>query len=320
MFYVDSSEYDPNRGAPKPGTEFLSELKNPYDVYNVQNVVQAKELFKQHNYEAAAQLWNDVDKKLGDYAERYGLEGEQKSVEKYLYMSDCYRLWDAFDYLEARESKVNDGDLWGYNTKHIYNSIDVLEILSVVEDQQTLFAKEAQIIHYAIDRYQNGIRRMDNDRFDDAIVRFTQVVEILCLYQVYQIAKSKSLIDNHGKRLSSGYCLEEHWRMWKLIVFLFGQSRYEKDRDNHYYIQDPTMQLDICAYGYCDATEITDLIEARHKFVHLKNSPGWEVMEEDAEDLKDLARKFLENFSDKYRCENGLSFDELLKLHEFRQL
>ena len=321
MFYVDSSEYDPDRGAPKPGTEFLSELKNPYEVYNVQSVGQAKELFKQHNYEASAQLWEDVYEKLEDYAERYELEGEQEAVEKYLYMSDCYGFWDAFDYLEAKCSKVNHGDLWGYDTKHICNSIDVLEILSAAENRQTLFAEESQVIHYAIDRYQNGKRRVASDRFDDAIVRFTQVVEILCLYQVYQIATRRLLTDNHGRIVSSDDCLDEHWRMWKLIVFLFGQSRYEKDRDNHYYIQDQEMQLDIGAYGcYCDATEITDLIEARHDFVHLKNSPGWEVMRENSENLEDLARKFLENFSDKYRCENGLSFDELLKLHRFESV
>ena len=80
MFYIDSLEYNAERGAPVPGTEFLSRLENPYDVYNVQTVQNAKELFRQHNYEAAANLWDGVETKLATHANPYGLEAELKVV------------------------------------------------------------------------------------------------------------------------------------------------------------------------------------------------------------------------------------------------
>ena len=45
MFYVDSSQYNEKLGAPVPGTEFLTQLKNPYDIYNVQSTLEAEKLF-----------------------------------------------------------------------------------------------------------------------------------------------------------------------------------------------------------------------------------------------------------------------------------
>ena len=346
MFYVDSSVYNPDRGAPKPGTEFLSQLENPYDVYNVQTVAQAKELFEKHNYEAAAKLWERIDEKLQTSAERYGLDNEHQEIEKNLYMANCYGLWDAIDYVEAEESKSADGNLWDYDTKHTHSSdhsiIDVLEILGQVPRQvssqvdavtthgeissdevriihhRTLFADEVRIIHYAIDRYQNGIRRMDSDRSDDAIVRFAQVIEILCLYQIYRIANNDFLCLN-SSNVSPDDCLAERWGISGLIILLFREGRYRKSRDVYYYIHG--MQLNIGEYdGYTDAPEITDIIGTRHDFVHVRNTPGWRVMEENAENLKDLARKFLENFSGDYCSNNRLSFDDLLGLHEFQEL
>lgn len=344
MFYVDSLEYEPDRGAPKPGTEFLSRLDNPYDVYNVQTVAQAEELFEKHNYEAAAKLWERIDEKLQTSAERYGLDNEHQKIERNLYMANCYGLWDAIDYVEADKSA--EGNLWDYDTKHTHSShhsiIDVLEILSQVPRQvssqvdavttqgeispdeariihhRTLFADEARIIHYAIDRYQNGIRRMDSDRSDDAIVRFAQVIEILCLYQLYRIADKDSLYLNNSK-VSSDDCLAERWGISGLILLLFGQDRYRKSKDVYYYIRN--MQLNISEYDdYTDAREITDIIDTRHDFVHVRNTPGWRVMEENAKNLKDLAREFLENFSHDYCAANYLSFHDLLRLHEFQGL
>ena len=317
MFYVDSREYKPDLGTPKPGTEFLSKLENPYDIYNVQSVGQAEELFYEHNYEAALQLWRDVKAKLDEHADRYGLRSERDTAQKNLYIADCYSLWDAFDYKSAFcESAPPNGDLWGYKSKHTRDSIDVLEILSEVEDPQTLFAEEARIIHYAVDRYQNGIRRIESDRFDDAIVRFTQVVEILCRYHIYQIATDGCITNQNHHPVSPECCLDEHWRISELIRFLFKRN-WQYDR--RYNIANQDWCLSIKNYGYRNPNEITNLIEARNDFVHVQNNPGWEEMREDAEHLQELANRFLQNFSCGYRVQTGLSFDELLELHKFRQ-
>ena len=316
MFYIDSLEYNPHRGSPKPGTEFLTQLENPYNVYNMQSVREAEKLFQQHNYEAAATLWDAVGGNLESHANRYGLEEEQDAVQKDLDMADCYGFWDAFDYKTACEQAKCYGKSWGYNEKHTNSSIDVLDILSEVENLETLFAEEARIIHYAVDRYQNAIRRMKSDRFDDAIVRFTQVVEILCKYKIYQIAKQNCLFDKSYVLVRPECCLDEEWSITKLIHFLFNPHAMY---DYRYRITNNDVLLKTSNYSYDNTRAIANLIKHRNEFIHVKSTPAWVVMKKNAKKLQNLAWEFLKDFSRSYRCGKGLSFEELLELHRFRR-
>lgn len=328
MFYIDSLKYDRHRGAPTPGTEFLTRLDNPYNVYNVQSVQQAKKLFEKHNYEAAAVLWEEVEKKLKGYAARYGLDEEHDTVKKHLYMADCYRFWEAFDYFEAQASKNDQGYLWNYCDKHAHQSgIDVLHILSQVTSLSTLFRKESRVIHYAVDRYQNGIRRQDSDRYEDAIVRFTQVIEILCKYQLYQIVNNDNLLvrDRTERNLAwqrvSTINQLNRWPAWNLtplIKFLFGNddSNTYESYPYSYQISNSGQLLCSRTFGYTSVGDIICLITPRNNFIHVENAPT----SEETEDLRELANTFLENFSCKYRNDTDLSFHELLELHKFRRL
>ena len=202
MFYIDSLEYNQRQGSPTPGTEFLTRLDNPYNVYNVQSTQQAKKLFEKHNYEAATDLWEEVAKKLTTSvqgskspAEQYGLKDEEKMVQSNLAMANCYKLWDTFDYNGAKNYKsfsFYEPDAqrefrgsWGYNDKHGHNlEDDILEILSSASNRQDLFTSERRIVHCAADYYQNAIRRKESGELNDALVHFTQVIEILCSYKI----------------------------------------------------------------------------------------------------------------------------------------
>ena len=312
MFYIDSLKYDPDRSAPVSGHEFLSILKNPYDVYNVQSVQQAKKLFEKHNYEAAADLWKSVSENLKLHADQYGLEKEQREVEKDLNMANCYRFWDAFDYEEAHRHK----GLWQYNKRHKHDSLDVLKRLKEVKNRQTLFENNGRVIHYAVDHYQSAVRRQASGKLDDAIVRFTQVIEMLCIYRICQIAATSNLVDiANNQYLHENWCRNEHWGIKALVNFLFGEdSRY----DSQYKIEDCTLFLQESDYD--KVSRITGLIEPRNKFIHFTRRVNRTATEQSAQKLRQLARKFLKNLSRDYRCAKGLSFDELLKLHEFCQL
>ena len=318
MYYIDSLEYKPERGSPEPGTEFLSQLVNPYDVYDVQSLGKAEALFYEHNYEAAVHLWREVQEKLGEHADRYGLQNEQDAVEKDLHMADCYSLWDAFDYKTAfDESAQPNGHLWEYTRKHVSAEINVLDILRDIEDQKTLFADEARVIHWAVDRYQNAVRRYESDRFNDAIVRFTQVVEILCIYQIYQVQEAGELTDrSHNVITCPEVVLDEHWSVTKLIHFLFTERPNEM-YEGRYRIGNLDKRLKIDEYDYRDVRHITRLIKHRNMFVHVEGTPAWEDLTDNAEKLRELALKFLENFSKDYCCCKGLDFDDLLELHRF---
>ena len=330
MFYVDSREYNPDFGAPRPGTEFLSRLDNPYDVYNVQTVAQAKALYKRHNYEVAEGLWSRVRNNLYKHVKRYDfLVNEREEAEKYYGSSHCYSFWDALDYETAKERKTYSVDRttysWGYDEQHVRRitddrSIDVLNILATVTNKSTLYANERRVIHYAVDRYQNGMRRKQNRRLADAIVRFAQVIEIICNYRIYRLATDGHFVDmDSGKsRILSANTI---WEFRPLIRILFGTGSDEFN-GRRYQIEE-TKQMRACDYNYNSVSDIIQIIEPRNDFIHF-NSPMRQAQAEiDAENLRDLAHKFLEKFLDDYcggYCsENSLSLDDLLELHRFRR-
>lgn len=327
MFYIDSLKFDPTRGTPEPGTEFLTLLENPYDVYNVQHTLEAKKLFDQHNYEAAANLWKDVRDKLEKNATRYSLETEKTDVINHHRKTNCYSLWDTFYYDKARNSKNRHGGSWGYNEKHVYDlsaaqahsRIDVLDILSEVSDRRSLFKDEARVIHYSVDRYQNAIRRKKSGRLDDAIVRFTQVIEMLCSYKIYQIAEDNGFVDvSSGNTVSidpiKGRFISD------IIRFLFGKSVL-KDGNANCNVSDTDMLLDISEYGTSKVEELISLIDYRNDFIHFNSSMRQQQTEINAKNLQNRARNFLEKFSGDYCAKiDGLSFEKLLNLHEFQRL
>lgn len=64
LFYVDFDEFIDNY--PKPGTEFVSILDNPYDIYNIEFIAQAIKIFKKYNYSAANEIFKEASVKLND--------------------------------------------------------------------------------------------------------------------------------------------------------------------------------------------------------------------------------------------------------------
>ena len=323
MFYVDSSEYDPEHGVPKSGTEFLSQLDNPYDVYNVQSVAQAKELFKRHNYEAAENLWKSVRDKL--HATRYDfLVDEQKEAGEYYGSSHCYYPWDALDYQTAVGRKTyrfhRETYSWGYNEQHVRCTIDVLDILAQVIDKSTLFHDEYRVLHYAVDRYQNGMRRKHSRRLEDAIVRFAQVIEIICNYRIYRLAQDNyfvNIVSNDPRTLPAN----RKWEFSHLINLLFGSGRVDIRPATYHVLPDQRMQVE--DYNYTEVSQIINVIQPRNDFLHFNSPMGYEQAETDTEKLCCLAYRFLEKFLDdycgNYCSRNGLDLNCLLELHRFRR-
>jgi hypothetical protein len=332
MFYVDSLEYNPDFGAPRPGTEFLSRLDNPYDVYNVQTVAQAKELYKRHNYEVAEGLWSRVRNNLYKHVKRYDfLVNEREEAEKYYGSSHCYSSWDALDYETAKERKTYSVDRttysWGYDEQHVSRitdnrSIDVLNILATVTNKSTLYANERRVIHYAVDRYQNGMRRRQNRRLEDAIVRFAQVIEIICNYRIYRLAEDNYFV-GIGSCTPITLPADKIWDFAHLMHVLFGGRRGREDIGRTTYHVLPAHQMQAEDYGYTDVEQIIEVIQPRNNFIHFNSPMRQAQAETDAENLRDLAYKFLEKFigdyCGDYFSENSLSLDCLLELHRFRR-
>ena len=299
-------------------------------MYNVQSIQQAEKLFEKHNYEAAASLWDSVNTNLKDYAKQYSLEKEQETVQENLDMANCYSFWDAFDYAEANKRKKHrqhsrchlcdsnsclinsthsihtedDGYSWEYN-RHKNSDIDVLD-LSQMTDRSWLFDQPKRIIHFAVDRYQNGIRREKSGNLDDAIVRFTQVIEILCNYRIYQIAQDDGLVNHHRPHCtidSAEITPRKRWDIIPLIRFLFGDTNtrgdtyWYSDRDGSYDLRrDANLHLNIADYGCTAISEITGPIRHRHDWIHVNRSMRQSETRENATKLQKSQKNFLKTF------------------------
>ena len=322
MYYIDSKQYDPIQGSPVPGTEFLNRLENPYAVYNVESDQQARKLFEKHNYEAAVNLWDGVRNTLGKHNKRYTLETEFRQAVNQYRMAKCYSLWDSFDYSEAKKNKGEKGTHdknWGYFENHVHDPIDVLNILSGVTDKSSLFRNEKVIVHCAVDRYQNGMRRKESGKLEDAIVRFAQVIEMICAYRIYRLAQDDHFVTIGSSPTTCELPATERWEFKNLINQLFKRNTSTDVSGRRTCMVKDDKKMDVRNYGCIDIKQITDVIQPRNDFMHFNNPHRPAETENNTEKLRELAYKFLEKFLGEY-CSRYLTLDKLLELHRFRQL
>ena len=176
MFYVDSLEYNVNRGRPEWGLSSWVNLKilmmcttyKPFSkLKNFLRNITMKQL--QIYGKRLRRNLKHRSKVLKALAEQYSLKDEEKMVQSDLAMANCYKLWDAFDYQEAKKHKSfsfhiqmqneHSLDHGGIMISTVHDSTDVLDILSKINNRKTTFEKESRVIHLAVDRYQSAMRR-----------------------------------------------------------------------------------------------------------------------------------------------------------------
>lgn len=141
--YVDSNEYLPVARRPKPGTEYLLVLPNPFATLGEIKLSKAIELFNRAEYELSSRIFVEV------------IEGLQGLIASNIYLrtevfhdlSIVYQKWDSFDFkgavvpLRRVVSKLEKGffpDLVAYYTK-IKHQIEILEVLSRNQEEEDKF-------------------------------------------------------------------------------------------------------------------------------------------------------------------------------------
>jgi hypothetical protein len=179
IFYVDFEDYTGAKAC--CGTEFLNKLDNPYNIYNIQLLNKAKELFKNYNYQAAFQLFTEIEKKLSpnglNNPAKFDLENERSSVEKMKKTATCYMYWDRYSYSRA----LCD---YEYLPEQQKMHLTKLKEYGDIERKKDRYASE-YFYDYVLDRYLSASRRgvhvQDEDLggYHDAILRYYQCVEVL---------------------------------------------------------------------------------------------------------------------------------------------
>jgi len=187
IFYTDFEQY--NEGKPKCGTEFLNKLDNPYNIYNIQLINQAKELFKYHNYQAAFQIFSQAEQDLSsdglDGVAKFDLNKERSIFSIMKISSEFYMYWDSFEYADA-------------NKKHFccQKGIDVLRELILPNTISKIYEVENQFEYVkkiCYDRFANADRRYMQGRYEDSLTRYSQSLEVACKSYAINIIISKSL-------------------------------------------------------------------------------------------------------------------------------
>jgi len=177
-YYIDFEKYE--RGNPILCTEFLNKLDNPYDIYNIELLNQARELFRHHNYQASVSLFEKIKEKLDsiENLEEYNLVNEKTVIESMLNAAKCYMYWDSFDYFNAEKFSLN------IHEDHVEH-LKQLKIFSELNQKSERY-KSDSLYNFAIDRYLNAQRKShhnvikdDSLQYHDAIFRYAQCVEIL---------------------------------------------------------------------------------------------------------------------------------------------
>lgn len=179
IYYVDFEDYGDTKVC--CGTEFLNKLDNPYEVYNIQLLNQAKELFKHHNYQAAYQLFFEMEKKLSpnglEKPAKYDLDNERSGVTRMKKTAKCYMQWDRYSYSDA----LCD---YEYLPEQQKAHLKRLKEYADIKSKKDRYTSE-NFYDYVIDRYLSASRRSVHDQdedlggYHDAILRYYQCVEML---------------------------------------------------------------------------------------------------------------------------------------------
>ncbi|MEO0082542.1 MAG: TIGR02710 family CRISPR-associated CARF protein [candidate division WOR-3 bacterium] len=91
VYYVDFRAFDPEKRRPVPGSEFLAELTNPYQVFGSIEEAHADSLFKAGDYRAAQMLYEAMCGRIPD----------PRSCEVKRLVSAALAAWDDFAFGQA---------------------------------------------------------------------------------------------------------------------------------------------------------------------------------------------------------------------------
>ena len=278
LFYLDFDEYLDNE--PKSCTEFINILDNPYDIYNIQLLNQAKKLFASHNYQAAYYAFNEVEKKMvsDNKLAKYNLNNEYAAVKNMRDASKCYMNWDRYSFDRALENK---NCLSLFQKTHLNN----LFLYDQNNSKKERY-KSDYLYEYILDRILSAKRRWfttsfvfntnnsDNlSGYHDAILRYHQCVEIMMVaYITINEESSKYNPDDKQNMLSMNDIKDLCFKgvlSKKFKCPNCGDIEIKYNLKNR--LSPPSLR-----------NEITELINRRNEFVHVKpNNESADISEAD---------------------------------------
>jgi len=182
LLYVDST-YGWVLRKSVPGSERIILLSNPFDIFGDLDEGKAIELFNGHNYGISARFFDEIEGKTGDQVRlvKFGIEKD---------FAGGYGAWDIFDFEKAKlklERALADAKKFREEyDERIERHLEILTILSENAEKSIfeLLQDDAFSSHLMVDIFCNAGRRIEQGRYDDAIIRFYRVLELIAQYRL----------------------------------------------------------------------------------------------------------------------------------------
>jgi hypothetical protein len=300
LFYVDFDEYIDNY--PKPGTEFINILDNPYDIYNIQEESIIKYLWERQDFDAVVKVAGQTIKKLTDEkAEKYELGKERKRLAQIEAAAQCYSDWARFNYSKALDSVFD------------YYERKQEGILSILKDCKNLRKDAYGAILLSLDRWTRGVDALGLCDLDKSALCFTQAIEVLCEYRLYDMAVK----GNVSPQFDIGTI---HFDLSSLIRFLWDSNKKDmvismlEPKKDLVFVWTMMMRFDKTTKP--SSSNLIGKLSIRNKLAHYNcynEKSGAEQISE-IEVFKDTVKRLIELFLLTYQNEEKLkekTFDVL---------
>jgi len=190
LIYIKSIE---QRGGAVPFTEEITQIANPADTFGTLDEKIAMTLFDRHLYAGAIEILG----RLCDTTREPTKFEIEENVAK------GYAGWDRFEYGEAlkmlKEARnlINTRGICRECCKIIETNIAALEKLRKTEGMCLYdVLRNDELAHYLIlDMYENAVRRAEEGKFEDAVIRLYRVLEFLVQYRLAKLGIDTENVD-----------------------------------------------------------------------------------------------------------------------------
>ena len=168
---------------PKPGSEKLCYIDDPYTVFGDLEREQAISLFNKMDYISAYRIFEELDKRVPGTKEYSALK----------YLSKAYNAWDSLDISDAAsnlskcyeiiatEGKLGNGFVLNLNREKLTKQLDIIKVLEKIHcsndsSKNVVFDNIGYLI---ANLYQNAIRREKQEKYEMASLLLYRILEIV---------------------------------------------------------------------------------------------------------------------------------------------
>ncbi|MHA1380378.1 MAG: TIGR02710 family CRISPR-associated CARF protein [Candidatus Helarchaeota archaeon] len=181
LLYVDNTDYDTELRRPRPGSERIVNVVNPFRIYYDDVILEGLDMLQIFSFEAARKYFIDAEK-----------NGSDPLIPKILLkVAIGLHLWDLFEHKKAYKNLSEVLEYINqYQKLHSIKPIieNWLQYLRIISQSDDIIEEET------LDVYFNGNRMRAREQFDNAAMRYYRAIEMNTQY----ILKRKYNLDTQN--------------------------------------------------------------------------------------------------------------------------